>query len=185
MIPIDSPSDLKRKRKRGESTAIRFQPTQSRWRTIARHRIYSSKLLDALRRVRSADSPSRPRSRSIRFAADRALAVTARGRTRWSSAILSGRHIRGKSRRIRPAGGDRRKKFSGGPKRGSKLPEVEKKVKLLGRLVPGCRKLALPSLLDETFDYISALEMQVRAMKTLAEALSGVAGAPSGSPSSG
>ncbi|KAK8968156.1 Transcription factor bHLH149 [Platanthera guangdongensis] len=187
MIPVDSPAldrsgitytaiDLKRKRKRGESTAI--QHPLSRWRTINQHRIYSSKLLDALRRVGRNDLPARSRGRAIRVAADRALAATARGGTQWSSAILSGRPIRLKNRRIRSAGGGRWKKPSGASKSCSKMPAVERKVKLLSRLVPGCRKLSLPSLLEEASDYISALEMQVRAMTTLAEVLSGAGGAP-------
>lgn len=49
---------------------------------------------------------------------------------------------------------------------------VGNRVRVLGGLVPGCRRTALPELLDETADYIAALEMQVRAMTALSKILS-------------
>lgn len=54
-----------------------------------------------------------------------------------------------------------------------KLPALKRKVRVLSRLVPGCRKLSLPNLLEETTDYIAALEMQVRAMTALAGLFTG------------
>lgn len=162
-------------RKSGRSTEAQLSP--SRWRTSKQNRIYSSKLFDALRRIRGTDSPVKPHGRSIKVAADRALAVTARGRTRWSNAVLAGRSIRRKYRRIQPVGGgERRSNLLSAVRRSVKIPAVERKVKFLSRLIPGCRKLSLPSLLEEASDYIAALELQVRVMASLAEKLSGFAG---------
>lgn len=67
--------------------------------------------------------------------------------------------------------------------KGKNLPAVQRKVKVLGRLVPGCRKEALPVILEEATDYIAALEMQVRALSALTELLSG-GGSSTGSSSS-
>ncbi|XP_029129733.1 uncharacterized protein LOC109811045 isoform X2 [Cajanus cajan] len=52
-----------------------------------------------------------------------------------------------------------------------KSARVQRKVRLLKLLVPGCRKKLLADILEEANDYISALEMQVRAMSVLADLL--------------
>ncbi|KAH7666597.1 Tropomyosin domain-containing protein [Dioscorea alata] len=78
-----------RNRRPGSVPEKESQCSRRRWRTETEQKIYSSKLLEALRRVRSTESPAPTRSRALRTAADRALAVAARGRTRWSRAILS------------------------------------------------------------------------------------------------
>jgi hypothetical protein len=181
---------MERKRKRaaagGESAAA-----VSKWRTRREHEIYSSKLLEALRLVRagsSSPSPSSaaaaPRSRAVREAADRALAVAARGRTCWSRAILANRRRRlqaARRARLRnpasphaPAPAAASSSASSPQGGTAKTPPLARKAQELGRLLPGCRKLPFPALLAEASDYIAALEMQVRAMTALAEALSAV-----------
>ncbi|KAB1227393.1 hypothetical protein CJ030_MR1G020882 [Morella rubra] len=136
----------------------------------SQQRIYSTKLVEALRHVRQNSLPTSksPSGREIRHAADRVLAVAAKGRTRWSRAILASRlSLRlansRKHRKAKPGkvtGCSRLKR----PEKKRSLPAVQKKVKVLGRLVPGCRKVSFPNLLEEATDYIAALEMQVRAM---------------------
>ncbi|RRT44441.1 hypothetical protein B296_00040387 [Ensete ventricosum] len=169
-----------RKRKRRE------EPSLAKWRTQGEQRTYSSKLIEALRRVRrssaagAAAATHHARSRAVREAADRALAAAARGRTRWSRAILSGRTLKRRIRpgcfRPKPVGSSAAAALRGKP------ATLEKKARVLGRLVPGCRKLSLPTLLEEVSDYIAALEMQVRAMSAIADALSAASSAPAAEP---
>ncbi|XP_062213450.1 transcription factor bHLH147-like [Phragmites australis] len=194
-----------RKRKRsagGESTAAAPAEAQPfKWRTRRVHEVYSSNLLEAIRFVRAGFSSAaaatatatQPRSRAVREAADRALAVAARGRTHWSRAILASRR-----RRLQAVRRARLRNPTSPPSRhapaadaasaqgsGTKTPPLARKAKVLGRLVPGCRKLPFPALLAEASDYIAALEMQVRAMTALAEALSAVSSSsPNGGSSS-
>ncbi|CAM8942614.1 unnamed protein product [Rhodiola kirilowii] len=171
----------KRKRRKIEKAV----DDRTRWRSESEQRNYSTKLLDAVRLVHrneDAITPAPSTSRNIRAAADRVLAVTAKGRTRWSRAILKSRRLRSRilkkvSKRNPNKLAINNSKYQSS--RQGKVPDVEKRVKVLGRLVPGCRKVSFPSLLDETTDYIAALEMQVRAMATLAQILAGAA--PSGS----
>ncbi|KAF7817978.1 transcription factor bHLH149 [Senna tora] len=153
------------------------------WRSHTDQQIYSSKLVEALRYVlrRTPPSPTaKPtRGREIRQTADRILAATAKGRTRWSRAILATPLSRWKFQRQHK----KVKKVSKGLKKPEirkerrRLPAVQKKARLLSRLVPGCQKVSFPNLLEETTDYISALEMQVRAMTALTDLLTG-GGAP-------
>ncbi|KAG6539044.1 hypothetical protein ZIOFF_004197 [Zingiber officinale] len=174
-----------RKRKRGtesssssSAAAAAAEEEEAKWRTEGEQRTYSSRLIAALRRVRSsAAAPTdRARSRALREAADRALAVSARGRTRWSRAIL----LSGKARSLKRSRVLRPKPPAAASK--SSRPPLEKKTRVLGRLVPGCRKLPLPSLLEEVSDYIAALQMQVRAMSAITEVLSAANAAPSPPP---
>ncbi|KAF5737075.1 transcription factor bHLH-like [Tripterygium wilfordii] len=191
----------KRKKKKKSLMQARDQDQNdpAKWRTEKQQEIYSSKLLQALSQVRiSPPSPSVPRQgRAVREAADKALAVAAKGRTRWSRAILTSRlklkfrkqqqhHQKRQQRVIAAASGSIRSKkprVSVFRLKGKGLPAVQRKVKVLGRLVPGCRKQSLPVILEETTDYIAALEMQVRAMSALADLLSG-SGSISGAASS-
>ncbi|KAH6831831.1 sequence-specific DNA binding transcription factor [Perilla frutescens var. hirtella] len=162
------------------------------WKSDAQQQIYSSKLLHALQQVRLSSSAAEPRR--VRDAAYGVLAATARGRSRWSRAILTNRlklkfmkksNIAKRQRKVMTviAAGSRSQKKSkvNVLRLKSKcLPAFQRKARVLSRLVPGCRKQPLPVVLDEATDYIAALEMQVRAMSALAELLS-----VSGSSSSG
>lgn len=188
------------KRKKKKKTQNQPKPTQTqnhtKWKTEAQQQIYSNKLIQALSKVQlSPSSSSAPRQgRAVREAADRALAVAAKGRTRWSRAILTSR-VKLKFRKQQQkrqklmsgsgtgTGNNRSKKTRVSVLRlkGKCLPAVQRKVRVLGRLVPGCKKQPLPVILEEATDYIAALEMQVRAMSALAELLSG--GASSSAPS--
>ncbi|KAG0496540.1 hypothetical protein HPP92_001079 [Vanilla planifolia] len=170
-----------RKRKRSEAT---LRPSLTKWRTQGEQSSYSTKLYEALRRVHRS-SPSTAvnrRSQNVREAADRALAVAARGRTRWSRAILISHKpkLKLKARRPRPAvPSSKRSKMlafvqgeHSASKKTKKSTILEDKAVVLGRLVPGGRKLSFPTLLEEASDYIAALQMQVRAMSVLSAILS-------------
>nr|GLL48475.1 transcription factor bHLH148-like [Ipomoea trifida] len=155
------------------------------WKSEAQQQVYSSKLLKALREVRLNSSSGTKGGRAVHEVADRVLAVAAKGRTRWSRAILTNRlrlkfmkkHNRRQRMVVAAANGNSRL-----PKKSrvsilrlktKNLPTVQRKARVLGRLVPGCRKEPLPVILEEASDYIAALEMQVRAMSALAQLLSG------------
>ncbi|XP_051144548.1 transcription factor bHLH149-like [Andrographis paniculata] len=172
---MNSNQSRKRRRKIDHSSAASSPADfRTRWKTETEQQIYSSKLVDELRRLRRPDSPSAA-VRVVRDAADRVLAASAKGRTRWSRAILAGRlsarlaQINKRHKKAtrttaglkRPAAGEK------------KLPPLQRKVRVLSRLVPGCRKLPLPNLLEETTDYIAALEMQVKAMTFITGLLNG------------
>ncbi|GJN10619.1 hypothetical protein PR202_ga28727 [Eleusine coracana subsp. coracana] len=179
-----SSSTGKRKREEEESEQ---GPSSSKWRTNRAQEAYSSKLIHALRLVRAAagTTTSSTRGRDVRDAADRALAAAARGRSRWSRAILARRRRRTTLLRARlhhpvpiPMAGCSSSNSSSNSSHQHHQEEVEK-AKMLGRLVPGCRKLPFPALLAEVSDYIAALEMQVRAMTALAQALATTSSSPS------
>lgn len=162
-------------------TTQRGNHTPNRWTTQRQQQIYSSNLLDALRRASRTNSLPPPSQRSsagsrgIREVADRVLATSARGTTRWSRAILASRlraRLRKHKRAKVPDGGKLRKLESGRAKP-RRPPAVDDRVRVLSRLVPGCRKLPFSNLLEEATDYIAALEMQVRAMTALTEILTG------------
>ncbi|KAJ0244393.1 Transcription factor bHLH148 [Hirschfeldia incana] len=205
-----SSADLVRRKKRlsvsssaSSSLTTGDGDSHARWRSEKQQRSYSAKLMQALQQVRlsssssSAATPSptpQKRGKAVREAADRALAVSARGRTLWSRAILANRiklKFR-KQKRPRPAAiptvittesisssiRSKKRRVTVVKLNKKSIPTVNRKVRVLGRLVPGCRKESVPVILEEATDYIQALEMQVRAMKSLAELLSGSNSAP-------
>lgn len=162
------------------------------WKSEAQQHVYSSKLLQALRQVRINNGSATPkRGKAVREAADRVLAVTAKGRTRWSRAILTNRlklkfmkKATNKRQRMPVVGNSkfqRKSRVSILRLKTKNLPAVQRKARVLGRLVPGCRKEPLPVILEEATDYIAALEMQVRAMSALANILSGASSSSSSS----
>ncbi|KAF8094200.1 hypothetical protein N665_0368s0037 [Sinapis alba] len=182
-----SSSDLSR-RKRKKKSPPSPPPSLQKWRSEKEQQIYSTKLVHALRELRiTQPSPNPPNGIAVREVADRALAVAARGKTLWSRAILSKavklKFRKHKRQRItNPAltppvittGSLRSKKQRGATVmriKGKGLPAVQRKVKVLSRLVPGCRKQTLPVVLEETTDYIAAMEMQIRAMTALLSAV--------------
>ncbi|KAE8683368.1 bHLH148 protein [Hibiscus syriacus] len=195
---------IKRKKKKNSMMKEnqRHEPTHAAWKSEAQQQIYSSKLLQALSQINlngttNPNSPTAPRGgRAVREAAYRALAVAARGRTRWSRAILTSRlKLKFRKQKRSAHGGStaaavaavtrtsrsRKPRVSVLKLKAKSVPTVQRKVKVLGRLVPGCRKEPLPVILEEATDYIAALEMQVRAMSALADLLSGSGAASSSS----
>lgn len=193
--PVTNSDRSKRKKKKKASQSKESKQNQTQWKSETQQQIYSSKLIQALNHVNGA-SPSAPRrGRAVREAADRVLAVAAKGRTRWSRAILTHRlklkfrkhkkvnRVSAPSAAAAATGSGRSKKagFSVLRLKAKSLPAVQRKVRVLGRLVPGCRKQPFPVILEEATDYIAALEMQVRAMTALAELLSVGGGSSSSS----
>ncbi|XP_047333451.1 transcription factor bHLH149-like [Impatiens glandulifera] len=140
-----------------------LESTPDRWKTVSQQQIYSMKLIQVLRRT--------DRHFTVRETADRLLAVSSGGRTRWSRAILSNRlslNMMNNRRRRR-----HKKVRVSGEIRMKKKEAFDRKTRVLGELVPGCRKLSFSRLIDEAEDYIAALEMQVRAMSAVAGVLAG------------
>ncbi|KAK1401849.1 Transcription factor [Heracleum sosnowskyi] len=171
-----SSSESKRKKRRKIDTSIVIKNTnqsenqqtksQTEWKSVSEHNIYASKLVDALRR-RTSDS-------TVRETADRVLAHSAKGRSRWSRAIMTNRlklqmkmvKHKNKRKNSKLATTKRSKKLIRTPVK-KRLLAVQEKARDLSRLVPGCRKITFPNLLEEVSDYICALEMQVRTMAAL------------------
>jgi hypothetical protein len=175
--PSPSPSPSGTPSPKGVSATPR--QGSSRWRSGAVRGAYGRRLLDALR----ATGGGQPRPRAVKAAADSALALTARGQTRWSRAILLAGAACGRRRRVLvKAGGKVRRRRRRPPVqardkaavaalKGQGKDKVQERLRALGCLVPGCRRLPAPALLEEAADYVAALQMQVSAMRALADAL--------------
>ncbi|XP_022720146.1 transcription factor bHLH149-like [Durio zibethinus] len=180
--PDTSPEFQRKKRRKTEKRPGSFDRNQGnqrikRWQTEREQQIYSTKLIEALRRSRRNSSSAA--GKEVRGTADRVLAISAKGTTRWSRAILtSGLSAGAKMRKHKKANinANRRLRKPKINKEKRKLPVFKRKLMVLGRLVPGCRKLSFSNLLEETSDYIAALEMQVRAMTAITEYLAGSSG---------
>ncbi|XP_019181080.1 PREDICTED: transcription factor bHLH147-like [Ipomoea nil] len=193
----------RRKKKRSQVPSAQSQDASNsssadEWKSEAQQQVYSSRLLGALRMLRLSppSSPAAPKGgRAVREVADRVLAVTAKGRTRWSREILTNRlklkFMKKHNKRQRVVAAAAARGNSRLPKKPrlsilrlkmKNLPTVQRKARVLGRIVPGCRKEPLPVILEEATDYIAALEMQVRAMSALADLLSGASSSSSAPP---
>ncbi|RDX62348.1 Transcription factor bHLH147, partial [Mucuna pruriens] len=167
--------DRSRDSKRRKKKKAQLKPQHPKWKSQAQQQIYSSKLRQALATLNLSSAPRQ--GKAVREAADRVLAAAAKGRTRWSRAILTNRlklkFTKHKRQRVTaPLTRSKKPRISVYRLKGKSSPGVQRKVKFLGRLVPGCRKEPLPVILEEAIDYIPALEMQVRAMTALVNLLS-------------
>ncbi|KAG2306053.1 hypothetical protein Bca52824_025801 [Brassica carinata] len=175
-----STSDLSRRKRKKKSPSSSPSPSLEKWRSEKQQQIYSTKLVHALRELRISQPSPNPRSngRAVREVADRALAPSI-----LSKAVKLKFRKHKRQRITNPAaltppliatGSLRSKKQRGTTVTRIKakgLPAVQRKVKVLSRLVPGCRKQTLPVVLEETTDYIAAMEMQIRAMTALLSAV--------------
>lgn len=179
----DRSSTRRRKKKKiqhqSQNQAENQQTNSSiQWKSDAQQQIYSSKLLHALRQVRLSGSTEAQTSapKRVRDDAYRVLAATAKGRSRWSRAILTNRlrlkfmkknNIVKRQRKVMTLITTGNSRVQKKPKvsvlrlKSKSLPTVQRKARVLSRLVPGCRKQPLPVVLEEATDYIAALEMQV------------------------
>lgn len=196
---LDSDTSLESRRKKrrkieAESQSSETVGTEVKWRSESAQQTYSVKLVEALQRASQNATAVSSRSaggRAVREVADRVLAMAAKGRSRWSRAILASRLRLSRLRRHRKAKKPSnscirpKKPLPGASEdRKRRLPAVEGRVKVLSRLVPGCKGIPVTNLLEEAGDYIAALEMQVRAMTRLTEILSGPQSGRPGSSSS-
>ncbi|KAG9154819.1 hypothetical protein Leryth_019534 [Lithospermum erythrorhizon] len=143
-----------------------------RWKNSTEQQIYTTKL------VQSCCSETGPSS-SCYISKGKYLSraiLTSRVSSRLCQ--INALHKRAKPRKSKCQTITRHSKL----KKSTEEMDLEKKVKLLGSLIPGCRKVSFPNLLEESRDYIAALQMQVRAMSVLTQLLT--SGATSSSSSS-
>ncbi|KAJ6824960.1 transcription factor bHLH150 [Iris pallida] len=188
---LSSPSSSSGSKKPKPDPGAKKNPAHNKWKTPGQQRIYKRRLLDALRSPQPAAGATS--ARSIKQAADSALALTAHGQSRWSRAILSARHLPRRRVLLKASARSRRpppkKDISAKAQLEEQQPtkdvKVNDRLRRLGRLVPGCRKLAAPRMLEEAADYVAALEMQVRTMRMLVESMSAAALSPPVPPTDG
>lgn len=139
------------------------------------------------------------RSEAVKLAADLSLAMTVKGRSKWSRAILAKNIFRLKkircqslftvrSHRIRRSASDKskpcktttvskkfgRRQLRKGSRTGHNFKEeagstMASRMQTLRSLVPGGSGLETPVLLKEATDYIVALKMQVQALQAITD----------------
>lgn len=163
-------------------------------------RKYVSRIVGVLRRGRIENATSASaRIRAVKAAADLSMAMTSRGRTAWSRAILGKYIIRlkrsGCPRRVVKSRGNLRgiRRSASGKSTPCKRTDLCKKlarqllrnsrhrglegtggtfdsrIQTLRLLIPGSNGLDTAAFLKEAADYIRALKMQVQAMQALAD----------------
>ncbi|KAK4743551.1 hypothetical protein SAY87_001552 [Trapa incisa] len=194
-LHADTSLESSRKKRRKIEAESHSSETEIKWKSESAQRIYAVKLVEALQRTSSQNAPPAPSEaaggRVVRDVADRVLAMAAKGRTRWSRAILASRlrlTMLRRHRKVKKASGSASRPRKPLPTavedRKNRLPAVGNRVKILSRLVPGCKGIPVTNLLEEAGDYIAALQMQVRAMTALTEIISVSQGDRLGSSSS-
>ncbi|WVZ69567.1 hypothetical protein U9M48_018338 [Paspalum notatum var. saurae] len=116
----------------------------------------------------------RERGRRIKAAAELGLARSSRGRALGARARGVVPPAGNKRRQARPrSAAPVEERGDDGQQEEEEEEVVEEKVALLRQLVPGGEGMPVDGLLEETVDYIAALEAQVGVMRALACLLSG------------
>lgn len=166
---------------------------EGKCRDMSRVRIFLTHFLPALRKIKKRCFSIAQRQRAIRFAADmflvqgsnkdkcsawsRALNLQLMRREKTITTMKMKKSPLSRNRSIMVAKrmrlGSHHSRFgeSLDIKTGGRDDHgaIERRLRILGRLVPGGRKMGVDTLLQETADYIWNIQMQVKAMAVLVD----------------